>query len=92
LQDQGHNAFASQVVGQVFLPEAIGRHQFSRHLDARSPFDHELLRFVVGDQNDEQFGRFRFFSTAMRFALQFEKARMLAWSCSGEEMIFGASS
>jgi len=45
-------------------------------LAARSSFDGELFRFVVRDQNDEQFGRFRFFCTAMRFALQFEKAGM----------------
>jgi len=61
LQDQGHNTLAAQVVGQVFLPEAIGRHQFAQHLDPRSLFDNEMLCFVIGDQNDEQFGSFRFF-------------------------------
>lgn len=45
-------------------------------LAARSSFDGELFRFVVRAQNDEQFGRFRFFCTAMRFAPQIEKAGM----------------
>ena len=69
LQDQGHNTLAAQVVGHVFLLETIGRHQFPQHLDARDFFDHEMPSFVVGDQNDEQFGRFRFRRMAMRLAL-----------------------
>src|ERR1700676_3617102 len=83
LQDQGHNTLAAQVVGQVFLPEAIGRHQFAQHLDPRSLFDNEMLCFVVGDQNDEQFSSFCFFCTATRFALQFEKTRNVGFVLLG---------
>lgn len=32
---------------------AVGRHQFSQRLDARGLFDHETLRFVVGDHDDK---------------------------------------
>jgi hypothetical protein len=42
-----------------------------------------MLRFVVGDQNDEQFGSFRFFRSATRFALQFEKARNVGFMLLG---------
>jgi len=34
-----------------------------------------MFRFIVRNQNDEQFGRFRFFCSSMRFALQFQ------WKC-----------
>ena len=71
LQDQGHNTLAAQVVGQISLPEAMGRHQFSEHIDTGNFCDHEMLRFVVSDQNDKRFSRFCFLCAAMRFTLQF---------------------
>ncbi len=69
-QDQGHDTLAPQIVRKVFLSKSIGSHQFLQHLDARDPFDGEMPRFVVRDQNDKQFGSFRFFRSSMCFTLQ----------------------
>lgn len=65
-------------VPHVLASEHVILAQLHNSLDglvnARILFDRAMLRFVVGDENDEQFGDFRFFCVALRFALQFEKA------------------
>jgi hypothetical protein len=72
-QNQGHNTLAAQILCKILLSKSIRIHQFLQHFDARNLFDGEMLRFVVRDQNDEQFGRFRLFRSSMCFALQFQK-------------------
>ncbi len=69
-QDEGHTTLAPQIVCKVILSQSIDIHQFLQYLDARNLFDGEMLRFVVRDQNDKQFGSFRFFCSSMRFTLQ----------------------
>jgi hypothetical protein len=64
-QNQGHNTFAAQILCKILLSKSIRIHQFLQHFDARNLFDGEMLRFVVRDQNDEQFGRFRLFRSSM---------------------------
>src|SRR6267378_2277321 len=72
-QNQGHNTLAAQILCKILLSKSVRIHQFLQHFDARNLFDGEMLRFVVRDQNDEQFGRFRLFRSSMCFALQFQK-------------------
>jgi hypothetical protein len=63
-QNQGHNTLATQIACKVFLSKSIGIHQFFQHFDARGLFDDEMLGFIIRDQNDKEFGSFRFFRSS----------------------------